>query len=104
MKTPPSVALACILTLLAHAGSLRAALVDYTFTGRITDFVPHFVPAGASAQLKSVQANDRFFLTFTINTSAHNSGSAFQSFYDNAAQNIRFSIPSRGVLYTGTKL
>jgi len=94
--------LLCISTLTVQTASLRAALVDYTFTGRLQDFTPQFIPAAASAALKSCQANDRFYLTFTINTLAPNTGSSFVAFYDNAVQSIRFSVPSRGVLYTGT--
>ena len=75
-----------------------AALVSYQFTGKLQAFLPQYVPSDASAALKSVQHNDTFFLSFDLDTSAP--PGPYFSYYNNAARNIRFTIPTRGVLYT----
>ncbi|MBC8094257.1 MAG: hypothetical protein H7Y43_00450 [Akkermansiaceae bacterium] len=71
--------------------------VTYHFTGRLIPFLPQYIPADASAALKSVQENDVFHLTMTLVPSSAN---LYFGTWACAVNDIKFTVPSRGLTYT----
>ena len=69
----------------------------YHFTGNLLAYLPEYTPANASTALKSVQNNDVFYLDMTLVPSTVN---IYYEVWPCAVNNIRFSVPSRGLVYT----
>jgi hypothetical protein len=74
-----------------------AGQATYHFTGRLNSYLPQYVPANASPALKSVQNGDVFYLTMTLVPSA---GPIAYEDLACGVNNISFSVPSRGLVYS----
>ena len=69
----------------------------YRFTGNLVPYLPQYTPTNASAALKSLQSNDVFYLTMTLVPSTAN---IYFGVLACAVNNITFSVPSRGLVYS----
>ncbi len=79
-----------------QAPSSGTGQVTYHFTGKLTAYLPNYVPANASPALKSVQDGDIFHLTMTLVPSP---SYIYYGTWGCAVNNIIFSVPSRGLVY-----
>ncbi|HEX4121020.1 MAG TPA: LamG-like jellyroll fold domain-containing protein [Verrucomicrobiae bacterium] len=71
----------------------------YQFTGHLIPYLPQDAPANASAALLSVASNDVFYLTMTLVTGAP---VVYSATYACGVNNITFSVPSRGLVYSAS--
>jgi hypothetical protein len=80
-----------------QAPSSGSNQITYHFTGRLAAYLPEYIPADASPALKSVQDGDIFYLTMTFVPSPM---FIYAETWACAVNNIIFSVPSRGLVYT----
>lgn len=71
--------------------------VTYHFTGHLSAYLPQYIPDNASPALKSVQDGDVFYLTMTLVPST---APIYYGTWACAVNNIIFSVPSRGLVYS----
>jgi len=69
----------------------------YWFTGHLIPYLPQYGPGAASAAFHSLQSNDVFYVSMTLVTGAP---VVYFATYACGVNNITFSVPSRGLLYT----
>jgi hypothetical protein len=74
-----------------------AGQATYLFTGNLIPFLPEYTPANASAAFRSLQSNDVYYLSMTLVTGAP---VVYFATYACGANNITFSVPTRGLVYS----
>jgi hypothetical protein len=85
------------LVVVQQAPASGTGQATYRFTGNLMPYLPQYIPTNASAALQSVQSNDVFYVTMTLVPSPVD---IYYEVWACAVNNITFSVPSRGLVYS----